>query len=286
MKLLTIDCREIGGRPGGVLPNGDIVDLAAAPSTIGEASWIPYSVVSVLAAGQEGFDRAADLLNAVGASSDSRYEQLRREGVVMPFAGTALLPPVRRPGLILVVDDGGANYIKSPNTAVASGAAVAAPWQGDVPLECSALLAAVIGRPLYRASAAVAGDAIVGYTLVLDLSAARTGDWRQYIESKQFPGASPIGPAIVTNDEFGDPHSRALRLALNGVDVATGPAYASAVAIPDRLSDLSQRYSFRAGDLVCFEAPDGDDRRNCRLHAGDQVSLSIDGLMSLDISVD
>ncbi|MGI9342733.1 MAG: fumarylacetoacetate hydrolase family protein [Gammaproteobacteria bacterium] len=285
MKLLTIDCREIGGRPGGVLPNGDIVDLTAAPSTMGQASWIPHSVVSVLAAGQDGIGKTAALLEAVAASSPTRYEELRRAGVVLPFDGTVLLPPVRRPGLVLVTEEDGRNFIKSPNTAVGSGAAVDVPWQDDSPFECSGMLAAVIGRPLYRADSGAAAKAIAGYTLLLDLSAARTDDWRRYIESKQFPGACPMGPAIVTGEEFGDPSERTMRLALNGVEVAAALTYAGAERMQERLADLSQRYSLRPGDLVGFGSPTGDSRRNCRLHRGDALALSIDDVMTLEISI-
>ena len=45
MKLLTIDSREVTGRPGVLLDSGDILDLAAAPSTLNESQWIPHSVV-------------------------------------------------------------------------------------------------------------------------------------------------------------------------------------------------------------------------------------------------
>jgi len=265
-----------------MLANDDILDLAAAPSTLNQAQWIPYSVVSVLAAGQEGLDHVAGLVAAV---DESDREQLRRDGVLLPAAGTTLLPPVRRPGLLLVVDEGGTTYVKSPNTAVGSAARVAAPWNDDAPLECSGMLAVVLGRPLYRAGPDEAGNAIAGYTLVLDLSAARDDDWQRYIESKQFPGASPMGPAIVTRDELDDPRAGDMQLAMNGVVVASGPAYEHADDVSVRLAALSRHYGFRPGDVVCFEpSADAAMRRN-RLHAGDAVQLSLDGIMALDVTV-
>lgn len=282
MKLLTIDCREIGGRPGVMLGDDDILDLAAAPSTLNQAQWIPYSVVSVLAAGQDGLDRVEAL---VQAANDSDREQLRRDGVLMPAAGTALLPPVRRPGLLLVVDDGGNTYIKSPNTAVGSAATVDAPWIDDAPLLCSGMLAVVMGRPFYRANADEAGGAIAGYTLALDLSSTSDDNWQSYVESKQFPGASPMGPAIVTHDEFGDPNAGELRLSLNGVDVVSGSAYQHEAGIPARLAALSQRYSFRPGDVVCFEPSPGTAMRDSRLHVGDVIQFRLGGMMSLDVTI-
>ena len=291
MKLLTIDCREITGRPGVLLPDGDILDLAAAPSTLSESQWIPHSIVSVLAAGSDGLERVARLVSAAGEGGDDGRAQLRRDGVLLPFEGTALLPPIRRPGLVLVVGDDGTTYLKSPNTAASNKSKIALPWNDDVPPVCSSMLAAVIGRPFYQASAAEVSESLAGFTLVLDLSIAAPGDtatttdWRRYYESKQFPGACPIGPAIITADEFGAPHARTAQLLINDVELATGPAYAHAEAMPDRIAALSQRYGFRPGDLICFEPAAGHGARDSRLHAGDRVSWSLPGLMELVVDI-
>ena len=41
MRLVTIDCREIGGRPGVMVGDDEILDLAGAPRTLEESQWIP-----------------------------------------------------------------------------------------------------------------------------------------------------------------------------------------------------------------------------------------------------
>ncbi len=285
MKLVTIDCREIGGRPGVMLAGGEILDLAAAPSTLNQAQWIPYSVVSVLAAGRDGFERVASLIDAVDAKDDRDRDELRRDGVLLPATGTTLLPPVRRPGLVLVVQSDGAAYVKSPNTAVGDGATVSPPWNDDAPLGCTGMLAAVFGRPLYRAGREEAAEAVVGYTLLLDLAGASVGDRQRRIESSQFPGAGPMGPAIVTIDELGEPREHALTLSLNDVAVASESAYGHSQDVPDRLALLSQRYGFRPGDIVCFEPPPEASMHACRLRAGDRVRLSLDEVLALEIGI-
>jgi hypothetical protein len=282
MKLLTIDCREIGGRPGVLLDGDDILDLVAAPSTLGQAQWVPYSVVGVLAAGREGLDRAAAL---VAAAESGDRDALRRDRVLLPVAGTALLPPLRRPGLLLVAEDGAGAYIKSQNTAVANGARVAMPWNDDAPLECSGMLAAVLGRPLYRANRDAAAAAIAGYMMVLDLSAPPGDDRQRYLDSKQFPGASPMGPVILTKDELADPRDVELQLSLNGVTVGADAACLPATDAALTLSELSRRYGFRPGDAVCFEPPPGAALRGHRLHGGDAVRLTLDGSLALDITL-
>jgi 2-keto-4-pentenoate hydratase/2-oxohepta-3-ene-1,7-dioic acid hydratase in catechol pathway len=285
MKLVTIDCREIGGRPGVILSDDDILDLAAAPSTLDESQWIPYSVVSVLAAGQEGFDRAALLVNSLQRKSTEERDALRRDGVLLPYATTALLPPVRRPGLVLVVDQASRAYIKSPNTAVGNETRVELLWNDDAPVECAAMLAAVFGRPLYRANSSEAAASIAGFTLVADLSAPPTDDFQQYVESQQFPGANPMGPAIVTTDELGDPRDADMTLSMNDVVVGADSAYDFAEDAARRIATLSQRYAFRPGDMVCFEPRTTSELRGHRLHAGDRVNVSLRNCMSLEFTV-
>jgi hypothetical protein len=285
MRLVTIDCREVGGRPGVMVGDDEILDLAGAPRTLEESQWTPYSVVNVLAAGRKGLAHAQRMIESVGNRDISEIEQLRDSGALLPLAGTSLLPPVRRPGLLLVAEDNGTSFIKSPNTAVGDRARIEAPWQEDAPLTCSGTLSVVIGRSLYRANLEEAEQAIVGYTLVLDLSAADAGNRDRFIEGKQFPGASPIGPAIVTVDEIANARGVRMNLALNGVEVGSGAAYSQAEELPARLAALSRAYAFRPGDLVCFPHAADSTMTHCRLRSGDDVRLTLDGLMSLEVSI-
>ncbi|MFW2403242.1 MAG: fumarylacetoacetate hydrolase family protein [Gammaproteobacteria bacterium] len=285
MKFVTIDCREIGGRPGVILSGDDILDLTAAPSTLDESQWIPYSVVAVMAAGQEGLDRAALLANSFESMSGAERETLRRDGVLLPYSGTALLPPVRRPGLVLVVDQNDRAYMKSPNTAVGNGARVELPWNEDAPMHCAGMLAAVVGKNLYRANSSDASAAIAGYTLVANLAAPVAGDFQSYVESQQFPGANPMGPAIVTKDELGEPRDAGMRLMLNDVAVGSAAACDFSDEIVDRVAALSQRYAFRPGDLICFEPQASSPLRGHRLHPGDTAEVALGDCMSLTFSV-
>ncbi|MDH3978679.1 MAG: hypothetical protein OEU86_09195, partial [Gammaproteobacteria bacterium] len=70
MKLLTIDSREVAGRPGVLLDSGDILDLAVAPTTLSESQWIPQSVISVIAAGDSGYEGVNRLIAAVDSNRE------------------------------------------------------------------------------------------------------------------------------------------------------------------------------------------------------------------------
>ncbi len=153
MKLVTIDSREVAGRPGVLLDNGTILDLAAAPGSISASQWVPQSTISILAAGDRGLEHARSLVELTGDYA----ERLRRDGALLRLSATALMAPMRRPGLILishVLEDGTpASFIKSPNTAVAHASMVR--MGGESELVANPMFAAVLSKPLYRADAQV-----------------------------------------------------------------------------------------------------------------------------------
>jgi len=288
MKLLTIDSREVTGRPGVLLDSGDILDLVAAPSTLSEAQWIPHSVVSVIAAGRNGLERIERL---VAAAEQADRQRLLQEGALLPYSGTALMAPIRRPGLVLIVDSHESSYIKSPNAAIGPGATVTIPWPDADTLWGTPMLACVIGRSFFKASEAEAADAIAGYTLLIDLCGQKPGTmedmatWRKHIDSKQFPGACPIGPAIVTRDEFRDPGAAAMSVRINDVEVGAGTLWPADGEAGRLLAGLSQRYGFRPGDLVALE-PSADSAGAARkLRPGDRFCVSCPGVIELDVTI-
>jgi len=287
MKLLTIDSREVTGRPGVLLDSGEILDLATAPSTLSESQWIPHSIVSVIAAGRDGVERVARL---VAAAERSDVSQLRRFGALLPYRGTALLAPVRRPGLVLIVDADGSGLIKSPNAAVGNGAVVRRPFVDVDTLVAAPMLAIVIGRPLFAATTAEAAEAIAGYTLLMDLSRAQPDGsddaaWRRYIDGKQFPGACPIGPVIVTGDELEEPSRLPASVRINDVEVGAGPLWPDDQDAANLLAALSRRYAFRPGDLIAW-SPSRESAGDSRtLHPGDRFSVACPGLPELEVTI-
>lgn len=288
MKLLTIDSREVTGRPGVLLDSGDILDLATAPTTLSESQWIPHSVVSVIAAGRDGLERVARL---VASAEQADRQSLLQNGTLLPFASTALLAPVRRPGLLLIVDSPDSGYVKSPNAAVGSGATVAIPWADVDTLWAAPMLALVLGRSIFKASESEATDAIAGYTLLIDLCGRAPGQaedmaaWRQQIEVSQFPGACPIGPTIVTDDEFGDPAGAVANVSINNVEVSSGRLWPDDVDAPRLLSSLSRRYAFRPGDLVAIVPSADEAGARRKLRPGDAFKVGYPGMLELDVTI-
>lgn len=283
MRLVTLDSREVGGRPGISLPSGEILDLAASPAGLTAAQWRPQSVVSVLAEGEEGAARVARLLAEVDSVSESQREEWRRSGRLLPAAGTRLMPPIRRPGLLLMVADrsGGRSpcYVKNPNSAAGPDATIPRPAGDDHQLFMLGMIGLVVGRPLFRASEAQAARAVAALTLVADLGTRRLagGADEDRGDARQFPGACVIGPALVTLDELPAATSWEMVVRVNGRTVGSGRPDLNAELGARILASLSSRYAFRPGDIVGLPAGVGE----FELPAASEVTLALGSTLEL-----
>ncbi|MEO8443809.1 MAG: fumarylacetoacetate hydrolase family protein [Gammaproteobacteria bacterium] len=284
MRLVTLDSREVGGRPGIALPSGEILDLAAAPSGLTAAQWRPHSVVSVLAEGEEGAARVARLVEEHDRASESQRQEWRQSGRLLPGQGTRLMPPIRRPGLLLMVTDAGGqvSYVKNPNSAAGPDASIAMPAGADQPLYMLAMVGIVLGRPLFRGTPVQAERAIAALTLVGDLGTApgKPGASQDWAASRQFPGASVIGPALLTVDELRAPAAAQVQLRVNGRPVGAGSSMPDIRRAAALVAELSSRYAFRPGDVVGITAgiPEFE------LPAASRVSMTLGSLLQLDFA--
>ena len=98
----------------------------------------------------------------------------------------------------------------------------------------------------------------VGYTIVNDVSArdlqTRHGQW---FKGKGLDTTCPIGPWIVTKDEFGDPSGHRITLRVNGVtrqDSNTADMLFDCAAI---VASLSEGLTIEPGDIIATGTPSG-----------------------------
>ena len=76
------------------------------------------------------------------------------------------------------------------------------------------------GRNIARADALAH---VFGYTVINDLSARDLQQQHlQWFKGKSLDGFCPMGPVVVTADEFGDPQNKRLQLRVNGVTKQDG----------------------------------------------------------------
>ena len=82
-------------------------------------------------------------------------------------------------------------------------------------------LGAIIGKTGRNIPKSDALSHIFGYTVINDVSARDLQQQHvQWFKGKSLDGFCPMGPLVVTADEFGDPQTKQLQLRVNGVDEA------------------------------------------------------------------
>ena len=226
------------------------------------------------------------------------------DGVHVPLSEATLLAPVARPGKIIAV---GLNYaehadesemdlpsapllfskpataIVGPNEPVrwASADSSQADYEAELAVVIGTTAAGELEDPMNH---------IFGYTCCNDFSArdAQFADG-QWVRGKSFDTFFPIGPWIVTPDEFGDPQDHGI-----GIDV-TDPAGEKVrlqdgntrhmiFGIADIVSYIARFITLEPGDVIATGTPDGVGfaRTPPRFMGdGDVMTVWIDGIGEL-----
>ncbi|MFC4585875.1 fumarylacetoacetate hydrolase family protein [Sphaerisporangium corydalis] len=148
-------------------------------------------------------------------------------------------------------------------------------------------LVAVIGRRAHGVAEADAWDHVAGLTVGQDISERITqlaGPAPQFSLGKSFPGFAPIGPWVVTPDEFDDPADLELRCTLNGEQVQKGRTGDLILSVAALVSRLSEVIPLLPGDVIFTGTPAGVGlgRTPPRFLAdGDEVVSAIEGIGEL-----
>ncbi len=246
----------------------------------------PRTIAELIAGGPA----ALDALRA--AADDGR---ILRDG--RPVADADLLAPVPRPGKVVAI---GRNY--RDHTAEEGVDAPAAPlifskWPSSVigpgteirwdpaltqQVDYEAELAVVIGRTARRVTEADALDHVLGYTCLNDVSARdlQFGDG-QWTRGKSLDTFCPMGPALVTADEIGDPQALRIECLVNDQVMqraSTADMYFGVAAI---ISHCSWAFTLEPGDVIATGTPGGVGIFRdppVLLADGDVVRVEIEGI--------
>jgi 2-keto-4-pentenoate hydratase/2-oxohepta-3-ene-1,7-dioic acid hydratase in catechol pathway len=172
---------------------------------------------------------------------------------------------------------------------------LAGPFDGiDLPkvsdkLDYEVELVAIIGKGGRHISAADAPKHIFGYAVGNDVSVR---DWQtktpQWVLGKSFDTHGPIGPAIVTADELGDPHGRAIKSFVNGELRQNSNTKHLVFSVWAQIEELSKVMTLKPGDVIFTGTPGGVGlafRPPKFLKTGDVVRCEIDGLGAIENTV-
>jgi 2-keto-4-pentenoate hydratase/2-oxohepta-3-ene-1,7-dioic acid hydratase in catechol pathway len=150
-------------------------------------------------------------------------------------------------------------------------------------------LVIVIGRIAHGVAPENGWDHVAGLTIGQDLSwraVQLRGPAPQFAVGKSYPGFSPLGPVVVTPDEFSDKDDLRISCTLNGEVLQDGRTGYLIFPVADLVSRLSQSMTLYPGDVIYTGTPSGvgHGRTPARyLEPGTLVS-SIEGIG--DLSVD
>ncbi|MCF0123196.1 MAG: fumarylacetoacetate hydrolase family protein [Ruminiclostridium sp.] len=151
-------------------------------------------------------------------------------------------------------------------------------------------LAVVLGKDAVNVAEEDAFDYVFGYTVVNDVSARnlQTGH-KQWYFGKGLDGFTPMGPCIVTRDEFAQPPAQPIRTWINGELRQEAVTDELIFGVAHILHELSQGMTLRAGTVIATGTPAGvgmgfDPPKFLR--HGDVVRCEIEGIGVLENTVD
>ncbi|VXC14259.1 Fumarylacetoacetate hydrolase [Arthrobacter sp. 9AX] len=130
----------------------------------------------------------------------------------------------------------------------------------DNGVDWEAEIVAVIGVGGRAISEEDAWGHVAGLTLGQDISERNSqlaGSLPQFSLGKSFAGFAPVGPKIVTPDEFEDMNDISFGCTVNGEEVQTGQTRDMIFSTPAIISRLSQVVEFYPGDLIFTGTPPG-----------------------------
>lgn len=284
MKLVTFT--HEGSTRIGVVEGEQVVDLSQS------APELPTEMVAFLTAGESALYAARSAAAAGGTR--------------LPLAELRLESPILRPPKILAIGinyrdhieeakEGGMKIPEYPVLFNKQSTSAHPPFEPfHLPRASSALdyegeLGVVIGKPCRHVPRDRAHEVIAGYTVVNDVTVR---DWQlrtpTFTIGKSFDTHCPMGPWIVTSDEFGDPHSHDLKTWVNGELRQSSNTKNLVFDCFDLIEHLSTAFTLEVGDVIPTGTPSGVGiamKPPQLLKEGDVVRIAIDGIGEIENSV-
>ena len=152
-------------------------------------------------------------------------------------------------------------------------------------VDWEAELGVVIGTGGKNIPRADALKHVFGYTVINDVSARDLQAAHvQFFKGKTLDTFCPIGPVVVTADEFGDPHRKQVMLRVNGVQKQNGNTSDMIFPVDVTIESLSRGCTIEPGDIISTGTPDGVGMGRTPqewLQVGDVVETEVEGIGTL-----
>ena len=173
-------------------------------------------------------------------------------------------------------------FTKSPTTV--NGPFDPIPWDQAITeqVDYEVELGVVIGIGGKNIARSKALEHVFGYTVINDVSARELQQRHlQWFKGKSLDGFCPMGPVVVTADEFGNPQTKTIGLRVNGVQKQHSTTANMIFAVDVIIESLSQGMTLEPGDVIATGTPEGVGLGRTPpefLKDGDLVETEIEGI--------
>jgi len=291
VRYLTFSLKSESATRLGVLTDDGIVDVRAAI----EDRWpgdAPDSLLSLLRNGPDAWQRVAALVGEPPAVARYTRGEIRWHA---PFprpaknvvclgmnyaehireAAGAMKREVRIPTAPVY-------FTKAPTSVIGPFDDVRVDRSATQQVDWEAELAVVIGVGGCNIPRDRALRHVFGYTIVNDVSARDLQKQHlQFFKGKSLDTFCPMGPLVVTADEFGDPQNKAVKLRINGVTKQNGHTRDMIFPVDVIIESFSKGLTLEPGDIFSTGTPDGVGMGRSPqewLQDGDVMETEIEGI--------
>jgi 2-keto-4-pentenoate hydratase/2-oxohepta-3-ene-1,7-dioic acid hydratase in catechol pathway len=248
----------------GILHGGGMADVR---TLLGKSAGpTPASLLELIESGPDVWRRTAGLLEAAmaarSAGTSQRLEDIHwhaplprpRKNIVclgLNYASHAAETATKIPTVPIF-------FTKAPTSV--TGPYDPVPWETSATeqVDYEAELGVVIGVGGKNIARETARDHVFGYTAINDVSARDVQfGHKQWFKGKSLDGFCPMGPVVVTADEFGDPQRKRISLRLNGETRQDATTADMIFPVDVIVEFLSRGMTIEAGDVIATGTPEG-----------------------------
>ena len=275
----------------GVLTDEGVVDVKAAV----EDRWPgdpPGSLISLLEHGPDGWHRVAGLVGDAPAVARYSLTEIRWHAPIprppknvvclgmnyaehIREAAGAMKREVRIPTAPVY-------FTKAPTTVIGPFDEVRVDRSATQQVDWEAELGVIIGIGGRNIPKDRALRHVFGYTVINDVSARDLQKQHlQFFKGKSLDTFCPIGPLVVTADEFGDPQNKAVKLRVNGVTKQHGHTRDMIFPVDVIIESFSKGLTLEPGDIFSTGTPDGVGMGRTPqewLQDGDVMETEVEGI--------
>ena len=271
----------------------------------------PQKVVPVAALGFSAQDMN-QFIRQLDGRSPTKFTAQADAAPGLPLSDCRLLAPIPRPQQDVVClgvnyyehrdetlasnikYDGQLNktiyFSKRVNRAVDPNGAIESHADLTSQLDYEVELAVILGRDAKNVPMDQVKDYVLGYTILNDVSARDLqAAHQQWYFGKSLDNFTPMGPWIVTRDEFDWMPKTGIRSYVNGELRQNSSTDLMMTSIEDAVHQLTQGVTLLAGTIIAMGTPSGVGMAFTPpkfMHPGDVVRCEIDGIGALENTVE